>query len=198
MIYCSQSCESVAEMAVDPTIELGVMQGIADNLKKLEGDQPATRRVLDWARSAFLAPDQRNVEVTPPPAALQMTGHPPTATQGPAQAPQAPVASESLPELYSVASPNSDADRALVVAYYLQKMKGASDLDSFSINKELRHLGYAASNITSALNSLIARKPQYAIQTHKSGSSRQARKRYRLTNEGLRAVERMLEGGTSG
>lgn len=185
-------------MAVDPTVELGVMQGVADSLKKLEGDQPATRRVLDWARSAFLASDQRNIEATPPPLALQMAGHAPTVTQGSAQPPQAPATYDSLPELYSMASPNSDADRALVVAYYLQKVKGATDLDSFSINKELRHLGYAASNITSALNSLIARKPQYAIQTHKSGSSKQARKRYRLTNEGLRAVERMLEGGASG
>jgi len=62
----------------------------------------------------------------------------------------------------------------------------------------LRHLGYAAGNITSALAQLIGGKPQLAIQTHKSGSSKQARKRYRLTNEGLRAVERLLEGGTIG
>ncbi|MGC2461193.1 MAG: hypothetical protein WA446_09525, partial [Steroidobacteraceae bacterium] len=82
-------------------------------------------------------------------------------------------------------------------AYFLQKVKG-KELDSFSINKELRHLGYGASNITSALNSLMARRPQLAIQTHKSGSTQQARKRFRLTNEGLRAVERMLEGGANG
>jgi len=179
------------------------MQGLADNLKRLEGDLPATRRVLDWAFSAFLPSEPRsslNVglqgatmhavgTVTPPAGSVSVTGHAPIVNQSSVW--------ETLPELYSVASPNSDADRALVVAYFLQKVKGSNDLDSFSINKELRHLGYAASNITSALNSLIARKPQYAIQTHKSGNSKQARKRYRLTNDGLRAVERMLEGGAN-
>jgi len=44
------------------------------------------------------------------------------------------------------------------------------------------------------LTQLIVRKPALVIQTHKSGSTKQARKRYRLTNEGLRAVERMLAG----
>ena len=79
----------------------------------------------------------------------------------------------------------------------MQKEKGEADFDSFTINKELKHLGYAASNITSALTQLIVRKPQLAIQTHKSGSSQQARKRYRLTNEGLRSVERMLDEGSA-
>jgi hypothetical protein len=45
-----------------------------------------------------------------------------------------------------------------------------------------------------ALNSLIAKKPQLVIQTRKSGSSQQARKKYKLTNEGLNKVERMLRG----
>lgn len=174
------------------------MQGVADNLKRLEGDQSAARRVLEWAFSAFLPPGPHSAivhpavstVVIPPAGSVARGGQQPQVAQG--------VVWETLPELYSAASPTSDADRALTVAYFLQKVQGATDLDGFTINKELRHLGYAASNITSALNSLIARKPQLAIQTHKSGSSRQARKRYRLTNEGLRAVERMLEGAANG
>jgi DNA-binding PadR family transcriptional regulator len=51
------------------------------------------------------------------------------------------------------------------------------------------------SNITTALSSLIERKPQLVIQTRKSGNSKQARKRYRLTDAGIRAVERMISGG---
>jgi DNA-binding PadR family transcriptional regulator len=43
----------------------------------------------------------------------------------------------------------------------------------------------------------MARKPALVIQTRKGGSSKQARKRYRLTGEGIRAVEKMIaESGT--
>lgn len=181
------------------------MQGVADHLKKLDGDTAAIRRVLDWAVAAFLPLEGRvpgvlssptgmtmrgSGAITPGTGSIVLTGQQPQVAQS--------VAWDTLPELYAAASPNSDADRALVVGYYFQKVKGVDNLDSFTINKSLRHLGFAASNITSALNSLIERRPQLAIQTHKSGSSRQARKRYRLTNEGLRAVERMLEGDANG
>jgi DNA-binding PadR family transcriptional regulator len=101
----------------------------------------------------------------------------------------------SLPDLYSTVSPASDSSRALVVGYWFQVMQGEQDLDGFQINKELKHLGHGASNITTALSSLIERKPQLVIQTRKSGNSKQARKRYRLTDAGIKAVERMLAGG---
>jgi len=100
-----------------------------------------------------------------------------------------------LPDLYGTISPSSEADRALVVGYWLQVLQGEQDLDSFQINKELKNLGHGVGNITNALTSLIQRKPQLVIQTRKSGSSQQARKRYRLTDAGLKAVERMLNGG---
>jgi len=69
----------------------------------------------------------------------------------------------------------SDAERALVVAYWMQKVQGESDFDGFTINKELRHLGYAASNITSALTQLIVRKPQLpSKRTNRAAASRRA------------------------
>ena len=61
------------------------------------------------------------------------------------------------------------------------------------MNKKLKDLGYRVSNITTAFNGLINRRPQLVIQTKKSGTSKQARKLYRLTTEGQRAVERMLQ-----
>jgi len=184
-------------MAVDPNTEISAMQALAETLKTLEGDVPAAQRVLGWAVAAFLPSGSRIVTYAPP-SSEDVAITPGMGISVPtAQAKQA-KRWESLPELFSAVTLGSDAERALVVAYWMQKVQGESDFDGFTINKELRHLGYAASNITSALTQLIVRKPQLAIQTHKSGSSKQARKRYRLTNEGLRAVERLLEGGTIG
>jgi hypothetical protein len=173
---------------MNPTVELEVMADIAGGLKKLTGDVDATRRVLQWAASAFL-PDGVPM-TTGSVSAPTGTGGSPSATE-PASSPTFP----SLPDLYSAVSPASDSSRALVVGYWFQVMQGEQDLDGFQINKELKHLGHGVSNITTALTSLIERKPQLVIQTRKSGNSKQARKRYRLTDAGIKAVERMLTGG---
>ena len=170
-------------MGDNPQLEIEVMSAVATALQRLTDDADARRRVLDWACSAFLPADARPTG-QPAPTAATVEGH------GTVR----PRSFETLPDLYSSVSPNSDAERALVVGYWFQVINGNQDLDGFQINKELRHLGHAASNITNALSSLIQRKPQLVIQTRKSGSSKQARKLYRLTDAGVKAVERMISG----
>ena len=58
---------------------------------------------------------------------------------------------ESLAEFYDQASPATDADKALVVGYWLQMKAGASELESQKINFELKHLGHGIGNVTRAL-----------------------------------------------
>ena len=83
--------------------------------------------------------------------------------------------------------------KSSAVAYWVQRIKGNGDFDAATINKELKHLGHGVGNITAALGSLIARKPNLVIQTRKGGSSQQARKRYKLTTEGLKYVDNMIQ-----
>jgi predicted RecB family endonuclease len=176
---------------MDPTLELEVMGDVAGGLKKLSGDIDALRRVLQWASSAFL-PDGLPQSVTGTMRAQEAADS--FAASGTVEA-DTRRSFSSLPDLYATVSPASDPARALVVGYWFQVMQGEQDLDGFQINKELKHLGHGVSNITTALSSLIERKPQLVIQTRKSGNSKQARKRYRLTDAGVKAVERMLAGG---
>lgn len=178
---------------MDPTVELNVMMEVSTSLNKLDGDTDAVRRVIQWVRSRYL-PD----ELEPAPAVTASA--PPIATSSasaPAISPEpqptnAGRSFQSLPDLYSAVSPGSDAERALVVGYWFQVVEGDSDLDGFQINRELRHLGHGISNITTALSSLIGRRPQLVLQTRKSGSTRQARKRYRLTDAGIKVVQQMI------
>ncbi len=100
---------------------------------------------------------------------------------------------DTLAEFFAAADPQQDTDRAMVAAYWLQVHESEGDFDSFSINKRLKDLGHGVGNITAAFNGLIARRPQLVIQTKKTGNSRQARKLYRLTTEGQKAVERMVQ-----
>jgi hypothetical protein len=101
---------------------------------------------------------------------------------------------ETFGELFNAADPQTDADRALVAGYWLQVCKNAENFVGHGANKELNHLGHRVGNITAALSDLISRRPAPVIQLAKSGSSRQARKTYKVTKTGVDAVRDMLNG----
>ena len=107
----------------------------------------------------------------------------------------APVGSFSeFHELFYAANPSTAVDRALVAAYWFQKALGQDELDAFALNKELKYLGHPSTNIARDLDALIGKTPRLVVQTRKEGS----RRRYKLTREGIRAVEKMLTGQSGG
>ena len=95
-------------------------------------------------------------------------------------------------ELYASADPNSNADKALVAGYWLQVCQGAENFAGQSVNTELNHLGHKVANITNALSSLNEAKPNLVLQLRKSGKTQQARKTYKLSNEGIKRVKEMI------
>ena len=80
----------------------------------------------------------------------------------------------------------------LAVAYWFQVQQGQEEWDSFVVHKELKHLGHQSTNITRDLGVLMNRTPRLVMQVRKAGSTKQARKRYKLTREGIRGVEKMI------
>lgn len=164
----------------NPIQELEAMKAIAEALKTL--DESAIRRVLHWAVDAY-RPKSSGFATQPERGAE---------TFGAGIPPDLKSRYPTLADFFSAASATQEADKALVVGYWFQVVEGAGDLDGFTLNKELKHLGHGISNITSALDTLQGRRPALVIQTKKSGTSKQARKKYKLTLEGQRAVERMI------
>ena len=160
---------------VDPLAEVDAMRKVAEVLKDLP--EPVVMRVLAWANQ-FFKPGQQGT------ARSTATGDN-THDDGENLSPQ---------ELYSRADPKTDAERALVMAYVLTKTEGREELDSFSINSSLTQMGHHVGNITRALGALMEQRPQLVIQTGKDGKTQQARKRYRVTSEGMRRVVQMLRG----
>lgn len=102
-----------------------------------------------------------------------------------------------IADLVTAASPKNGYERVLVVAYWFQEIQGQADVTGQQVNSELNHLGHRSANITDAFSNLMSRKPALATQTKKSGKSRQARKRYKLTKAGADKVRRMLSGTDS-
>ncbi len=141
-------------------------------------DEKAANRVLRWARERYAG----SVEPEVP------------APRGGKEAATGSDEFEDVASLYTAASPRTDAERALVVGYWFQQHQGMKDFDSQRVNAELKNMGHRVGNITDAFTRLIERRPQHVIQTRKSGASRQARKLYRVTNEGIKRVQTMLSG----
>jgi hypothetical protein len=165
---------------LSPDKELAAMGAIAYALQSL--DQDATRRVLDWATKRYLQ------KVMTYDAASSSTI--PAAASIPALSTSATF--EAFHALFDAANPKSATERALVAGYWFQVVLGNPDFDSQALNRELKHLGHVSTNITRDLDQLMARTPRFVIQTRKLGSSRQARKQYALTNEGIKVINGML------
>lgn len=114
-------------------------------------------------------------------------------SQGDAQA-NTPAEFEDFASLVDATNPTTDPMRALVGGYWLQVCKGTASFDAQSANTELKHLGHASSNITTALGALISQKPALVLQLRKSGNTKQARKLYKVTEAGIRRVKQMMSG----
>lgn len=99
---------------------------------------------------------------------------------------------ESFPDLYHAANPETESDKALVAGYWIQVCQGKDSFDSYSANSALKDMGYSISNITRAFDSLMAVDPKYVQQIRKSGTTRQARKLYKLTQAGQRRISEMF------
>jgi hypothetical protein len=140
--------------------------------------------VIDWAAKNFISATTNRLSATPE------SSRPVSATSE--SLANGTQRFSNIAEFYAAANAQSESEKVAVVSYWFQVNESSSDLDSQRINKELKHLGHGVSNVTAAFSSLMSRKPQLVIQTRKSGTSQQARKRYMLTNEGKKFVEGLL------
>jgi hypothetical protein len=151
---------------------LEAVRGVLEALKDLSPED--ARWVLRRAQ------DTLSPVVTPPPA------DPTLRENGSTRVPDENVA---LGDFVASVQPETEYDRVLAVGFYLQSVLDQPDFDSYTITTQLKDLGYQVTNITRVFDDLMKRNPTMAIQTKKTGTSRQARKRYRLTQHGLRYVQ---------
>jgi hypothetical protein len=157
--------------------EVDAMRAVAKAVGSLAPDERG--RVLRWAAERFAVS-------LPPGAGRRQANSEERRNQD-----EVP---EDAGDFYSRAAPQSEPERALVVAYWVQEVRGDGEFEAQTVNTQLKHLGHGVSNITRALDDLKARKPQLVIQIQKSGKSKQARKRYKVTAAGKTEVQRLFSG----
>jgi hypothetical protein len=100
----------------------------------------------------------------------------------------------AMPNLLGQWQPETMAERALMGAYTLSRGKADKTVTSQAINAELKRAGIPVPNITRAIESNLRAKPPLMVQKKKMGTTRQARKQYAITPEGVEFVENKLQG----
>jgi hypothetical protein len=160
--------------------EIKALAAMTEALAELSEEQ--RRNVLLYINSRY------GVSVKPPRAPGAEADSQAPATHGYA----------NLGDFFDAVNPQTEADRVLAVAYWVQAVEGMEDFESFPVNKQLKNLGHPVSNITRAIDSMIAQTPRLIIQTAKTGTAKQARKRYKVTREGLKRVQQMLAASEEG
>ncbi len=175
--------------------EIDAMSALATALAAL--DEDARGRVLRWAAERYGVNLKTSTGGRHGGGAADGTGGSTGAEVTDEEiAEEAPVY-EHFADLFAKAQPKTDPDKALVAAYWLQAIQGHGTWQSAALQKELKNLGHVVSNITESLSRNMEKKPQRIVQIQKSGSSKQARKTYKVTHEGLVYVQGMLGGESS-
>src|SRR6266576_5952429 len=160
--------------------ELKAMAIVAGAFATLEEDE--VQRVLKWANEKYR-------RTAPPPSPIVSDGV--GLVAGPANRRFSDFAA-----LFEAARPSTGLEKILVAAYWFQGVQEGEDFDSQSINTMLKNLGHPSANITRDIEALVNRSPKLIIQTRKTGSTQQARKRFRLTTEGVKVVDGLLAKGS--
>ena len=91
-------------------------------------------------------------------------------------------------------TPTTQAEWALLGAYYFQRILGHQNVTGLQVNKELKQHGYGVANITDCFTINMDADPARMLQTKKSGKSKQAKKLYLVTTAGTKYVEDKLNG----
>jgi hypothetical protein len=167
----------MTEVGIDP--EIGAMGAVATALSKLDEDQQV--RVLRWAADRY---GLKGVK-------LGSTGGGGGTDEEAAEGGTGTY--NSITELFEAAQgAKTNTQKALVAGYWFQVVMGNPGFQAYSLNVELKNMGIKIANITDALGSAENVKPALLMQTAKTGKAKQARKTYKLTTVGVKAVEAML------
>jgi hypothetical protein len=90
--------------------------------------------------------------------------------------------------------PATQSEWALLAAYHRAVNEGEENVSGQSINSMLKHHGVGIKNITRALGDLVNASPALMLQVKKAGTTKQARKTFRMTTLGRRFVEGKFAG----
>lgn len=193
-------------MQLDP--EISAMNETLDALKTLDNGQ--RKRVVDWitARyrltevSKFQTPEEEKpteaVEI------VQSVEKPVARRRGRKPGPQKARINaldktdirnyETVLDLFSEANVKKVGSKILLMSAYLQEKLKFEEISSFDINSRLKRIKHGVTNISTAINGLMKKRPQLLTEVEKPGEDgKPSRRKFRVTEEGLKLARTFLK-----
>jgi hypothetical protein len=101
---------------------------------------------------------------------------------------------KTIENLFLSANTKTVNSRILLAAAFLQEKLGFTEITSYDINSRLKKMGYGVSNITTALYGLFKKNPPWLEYVKKDGEPKQAKKKFTVTEEGIKIAKTYLKG----
>ena len=194
-------------MNQDP--EIDALSRVYDTLTGFNNAQ--IKRTIDWVISKFGLSEEKppvkvsEHQVAPPPVeptepvrelVKKRRGRRPQKAQPTPQPEQTAVTGfmkfDTVEDLFFSSNVRTAASKILLVAAYLKEKHNLNEFSSFDINSRLKKVGDGVQNITNSINTLMDKEPPLLIQTGKMGDTKQAKRKFQVTEEGLRIARNYL------
>lgn len=101
---------------------------------------------------------------------------------------------ETALELFSESNVKKATSRVLLMAAYLQERHGFKEISSYDINFRLKRIGFGVTNISSLINAIMTRVPHLLVQEGADEHTKQARRKFKVTPEGLALAKTFMKG----
>ena len=195
---------------MSPDKEINALGSVYETLKGLNNAQ--IMRIIEWITSKFSLDKQDDFKagspevVSPPPqgsAVKKRRGRKPAKTGPVFEAPHPQAAAgemkgflkyNTFEDLFFASTAKTITAKILMAAAYLQETKKLKEFGSHDINILMKKIGQDVPNISSSINILLMKKSPLLIQKRRGGTSKQSRRTYEVTEEGLRLAMNYIKG----
>jgi hypothetical protein len=99
---------------------------------------------------------------------------------------------DNFEELLLFSNANTNTAKILLAAAYLQEKSNLKEFGSYDISTLFKSIGEEVSQPSSAINNLMSKKPPLLLQTGTQGTGLKSRRKFRVTEEGLRIARNYI------
>lgn len=185
-------------MELDP--EISAMNEVLETFKYLNNGE--RKRIVDWVTARFkldepYVPGQTADETFERPAIPRPTRlkpGPKKKTEEDGQPKEKDVRNyDTVMDLFAEATAKKVSSKILLMAAYLQEKLNIKEISSFDINSRLKRIHHGVTNISSSINGLLNRDPQLMAVIETPGSGKGSRRKFKVTDEGLKVANNFLK-----
>lgn len=100
---------------------------------------------------------------------------------------------DNFEDLLLFSNAKTNTAKILLAAAYLQEKMSLGEFGSYDISILFKRIGEEVSQPSSAINNLMSKKPPLLLQTGTQGTGVKSRRKFRVTEEGLRIASNYIK-----